>query len=107
MNKLLADLFRSFFAVIVVLQLLGAVALALWTYSASGGLGIAAGFAFAGCVFVVVLVNGLVALQIENNQLLQRIAARSEHPQPGRPGNHRHADVPMPQPVRVEPILTR
>lgn len=77
MTAAVASLFRRLFAAIVltfsVLVLVGAIGF----YLASGSAFAALGIALAGLALVVALF-GAVALQIESNQLLQRIAEATE-----------------------------
>lgn len=77
MTASLSGLFRSLFPAIVLLLCLIVLAGAGGYYFATGAALTAGALAFAGLALVAALF-GLVALQIENNELLYRIAMAAE-----------------------------
>lgn len=102
MTKLMADLFRSLFATVVAVLLAGCAALG-WRVYADGGSLAGAAAAVAVSVAGVVLVSGAIALQIENNRHLRRIAETLERG--GTAG--RHGGPGSAPGGRVEPVLRR
>lgn len=88
MNAALASLFKALFPVLIGAIGLGVLALAVAVWAEGHGVLSAAGILLLGCLWIVAAF-GIVALQIENNALLHRIAEGVERGGPARPGPER------------------
>lgn len=121
MTYALATLFRQLFTALVVVMALGVAALAGLTYANTSSALLASAVAVAGFLSLIALF-GVVALQIENNLLLHRIAAATESgpkaprattpPDPKRPeapilAANRAPPAPRAGPAnRIEPVVS-
>ncbi len=78
MTRLLVRLFRSVFSAAVLILCLGAAVAGYTAYTQAGGSAVLGAVVLAAGLILVIAFCGAIALQIENNDLLRRIAEAVE-----------------------------
>lgn len=99
MSRSFAQALRTLFSVIALAFVFGTLGGAGLYYLATGN-GVSAALLAAGGLALVITLFGMLALQIENNRLLHRIADATER-------QARQRDVTAPQPGPVQPAASQ